>query len=100
MWTIPLDDSFRSLANTRWGVKNVGEPWEIFSIVPGIDRQIRRTRATCLPPSRLGAGPALGRARFSAMLNIIADLGRHLIDQTHTGYSRPAEVDNFWHEPV
>src|SRR5260221_378096 len=60
------------MANTPFGVKNVGSPCDIFSIVPRIDRQIRRRRASCVPRSFLRTGAVLGGARFSAMSNIIA----------------------------
>jgi len=35
------------MANTRFFTKNVGSPWEIFSITSGNSRQILRTRLSC-----------------------------------------------------
>lgn len=40
---------FANIAKTRLGVKNVGSPCEIFSIVPGIELHIQRTRLSCFP---------------------------------------------------
>src|SRR5689334_378232 len=55
------------MTKTRFGVKNVGAPCEIFSMVPGIAPQTRRTRASCTPPSSFGAGPTFGAVRFLAI---------------------------------
>src|SRR5579883_2170679 len=56
------------MANTRLGVKNVGSPWEIFSMAPGIDPHIRRRRRSCAPSSFFTAGPvACADALFSSL---------------------------------
>jgi hypothetical protein len=56
-----------NIAKTRFGVKNVGSPWEIFSLVPGIDMQRRRTRASCLLRSSFGVGPPFDRGVSSTI---------------------------------
>jgi hypothetical protein len=62
---------FANIAKTRFGVKNVGSPCDSFSDVPGIDRQMRRTRSSCAPLSNFGAGPFRPGLLFSTMFKIM-----------------------------
>jgi hypothetical protein len=59
-----------NIAKTRFGVKNVGSPCESFSIAPGIDRQKRRRRFSCLTSSFAAAGSDLALTRLLIAMSV------------------------------